>query len=254
MFSFFHRTSVINLDCFTSDNTVYTTTPIVRASKAFPDWWKKLSPYKLQFEHSQENPYHPKEEMTARDCYAIIELYKKGIIIENWCDISFRTEDGLYNYWYTHGEQPQDHPREQFNGAFPYHHHLKLLSPWGIRETTGIKFAWMGAEWSLDSLEIKVLPGIVSFDIMSQINVNIMFPIRNNVFTIPVGNPLVHIIPLSDKKLKVTNHLVTKQEYAKIVMNSRTISFYGWRKSLELIKRNRKRGTCPFHGDNNDKD
>lgn len=251
MFNFFHRTPEIHLDCFTTDGTVYLTTPIVRASKAIPDWWKSMKPYEPMFHHTEEKPFHIVENTTIRDCYAIIELYKKGAIIENWCDISFRVENGSYNYWYSQGECPQDHPREQFGSSFPNHHHIKLLSPWAFRETTGIQFAWLGAEWSLDKLEIKVLPGVINFDIVSQINVNFMFPVRNGMFNIPVGNPLVHLIPLSEKKLKVHNHLVTDQEFKKNILNSRSVSFYGWKRALQLRKRNRERGTCPFHGDNN---
>jgi hypothetical protein len=251
MFNFFHRTPEIFLDCFTADNTVYLTTPIVRASKALPEWWVKLKPGSPKFVHSEENPYHIKEDLTARNCYAIIELYKKGIIIENWADISFRMENNSYNYWYASGDPPQTHDKKQLGTSFPNYHHIKLSSPWMFRETKGVKFLWLGAEWSLDKLDIKILPGVINFDITSQVNVNMMFPVRDGTFTIPAGNPLVHLVPLSDHKLTVKNHLVTRQEFDKNVLNSRQITFYGWKKTLQLRKRNRERGTCPFHGDKN---
>lgn len=252
MFHFFHRTPEINLDCFTSNNCVYTHTPIVRASKAFPDWWKTLETYEPTFEHSPEKPYHlATETRTAKDCYAIIELYKRGVMIENWCDISFRNENGYFNYWYTDGEAPQTHDKRQVGYAFPNHYQIKLISPWVFRETTGVKFLWLGAEWSLDKLEIKVLPGVINFDIISDINVNIMIPSRDGIHTIPAGNPLVHLVPLSDKKLKVTNHIVTKPELDKIRIKSNSTSFFGWRRALQLRKRNKERGTCPFSGDKN---
>ena len=254
MFHFFHRTPEIQLDCFTASNETYMTTPIVRSSKAFPDWWQKLEPYTPTFYQTPENPYHLRkyEEMTARDCYAIVELYKKGIILENWCDISFKVQDGYYNYWCAgNTEKPEDHSKRQLGGAFPNHHHIKLISPWVFREKTGAKFLWLGAEWSLDELDIKVLPGLLNFDIISPVNVNLMFPIRNGTFTIPVGNPLVQLVPLSEKNLKVHNHLVTKPEFDKLVLTSDKPSFYGWKKVVQLRKRNRERGTCPFHGESN---
>ena len=251
MFHFFNRTPEIVLDCFTSDNTVYLTTPIIKAGKAIPDWWKKLDPYEPTFYHTPEKPYHLNQDMTVRDCYAFIELYKRGAIVENWCDISFRTENGLYNFWYADGHKPVEHPKKQLGSAFPFHHHIKLSSPWAIREKSGAKFMWIGTEWSLDRFEIKVLPGVINFDIVSQINVNLMFPMRDGTFTLPVGNPLVQIIPLSDNNLKIVNHVVTEQEFKKITLTSNTPSFYGWKKTLQLRKRNRERGTCPFHGDKN---
>ena len=230
------------------------TTPIVKAGKASPEWWQKLRPYTPKFYDTPEEPYHLKmnEEMTARDCYSIIELYKKGAILENWCDISFRMENGYYNYWHAaNTEQPQEHPRQQLGGSFPNHHHTKLISPWAFREKTGAKFLWIGAEWSLDTLEIKVLPGVINFDTISQVNVNMMFPMRDGTFMIPIGNPLVHLVPLSEKNLKVHNHLVTQQEFNKLTLSSTKPSFFGCRKTMALRKRNKERGTCPFHGDNN---
>lgn len=254
MFHFFHRTPDIDLDCFTYSNETYMTTPIVKAGKAIPDWWQKLKPYSPTFYSTPENGYHlrKQDDMTARDCYAIIELYKKGIIVENWCDISFKLENGVYHYWASDNTAPpHDHDRKQLGGSFPNHYHIKLISPWAFREKSGVKFLWLGAEWSLDKLEIKVLPGVINFDIISPVNVNFMFPIRDGTFTIPVGNPLVHLVPLSEKNLKVHNHLVSKPEFDKIVLTSDKPSFYGWRKVIQLRKRNKERGTCPFHGDNN---
>ena len=254
MFNFFHRTPEINLDCFTYSNETYLTTPIVRASKAFPDWWQKLDPYTPKFHSTTENGYHLRkhDEMTARDCYAIVELYKKGLIIENWSDISFKVENGVYHYWAADNtERPHDHDRRQLGESFPNHFHIKLISPWVFREKTGVKFLWLGAEWSLDNFEIKVLPGVINFDIISQVNVNMMFPMRNGSFTISIGNPLVHLVPLSEKKLKIHNHLVTKPEFDKLSLSANLPSFYGCRKTVQLRKRNKERGTCPFHGDNN---
>ena len=207
--------------------------------------------YQPQFRQSEEIPFYVEDNMTVRDCYAFIELYKKGVIVENWCDISIRTENGKFDYWYSGGNKPDLHSRYQLGESFPNHHHIKLVSPWTVRETSGVKFLWLGAEWSLDKHEIKVLPGVINFDIVSEINVNIMFPIRNGIFTLPVGNPLVHLVPLSEKKLKVTNHLVTQQEIDRIMLNSKSLSFYGWRKTIQIMKRNKGRGTCPFHGETN---
>lgn len=253
MFHFFHRTPEIHLDCYTYDQSVYSNTPVIKSAKAIPDWWKALDTYKAEFKQVGDNPYHlNSHELTAKDCYAIIELYKVGVIFENWCDISIKTQDNDYWYWYTSGDKPETHDRSQLGTSFPNHHHIKLINPWIVREKTGVKFLWVGAEWSLHNYEIKVLPGILSFDIVTAMNVNMMFPKRDGEFVLPVGLPLGQLIPLSDKKLKVTNHLVTQEEYRKYSMTSFGVSFYGWRKTLQLRKRNKERGTCPFHSGDSD--
>ena len=223
---------------------MYLNTPVVKSSKAIPDWWKEIEPYDV----NNRNP----ELMTVRECYGFIELYRHGVIVENWCDLTIKTFNDEYLYWYSGGNAPEFHERRQWGNAFPNHHHLKLNNPWVMREKTGINFMWVGAEWSLDKFEIKVLPGMVRFDIVTGMNVNMMFPKREGEFTIPVGTPLGQLIPLTDKKLRVENHLVTYEEYKQHLMTSMGVSFYGWRKALQLRKRNKERGTCPYHsGDNN---
>jgi hypothetical protein len=78
-------------------------------------------------------------------------------------------------------------------------------------------------------------------------NINIFLPKNNYEFEISIGQPLVHLIPLSDKNLKIKNHLVTQEEHIKMV-NVVGVSYYGWRKKMELIFRNEKRkeNKCPF--------
>ena len=248
MFSFFHRTPEIHLDCFTTDANVYHNTPIVHAIKTIPDWWKELPAYSPVFgKESEEHIWSNLSKRTAKDCYAIIELYKKGIVIESWTDFTIKStgKEGGYAYNIKHGPDPGFHS-DQIGNGFPDYNHIKLSSPWIFREKTGIKFLWMGAEWALDKYNIKVLPGVINFDIVSYTNVNIMFPKDDKDFFVSVGQPLVQLIPLSEKKLVLKNHLINRNEYDTMIINSASQSFYGWRKVLQLRKRNKKRGTCPF--------
>ena len=251
MFSFFHRTPEIHLDCFTCDPNVYLNTPIVHAGKTIPSWWKELPTYKPSFIKTENDNHVFKRGQNAKDCYAIIELYKKGIVIENWSDISIKSNNEYFNYYFSSGPKPELHNVKQIGSGFPNHHHLKLTSPWRFVEKTGVKFLWFGAEWALDKLNIKMLPGILNFDIIAATHINFMFPKVNTEFIIPIGQPLVHLVPLSEKKLVIKNHLVDQVYFNKVLINSDTGSFYGWRKILKLRERNKKRGTCPFaFGDN----
>lgn len=225
---------------------MYLNTPIVRANKSFPDWWKELPTFIPKFGSNETHDHTVINYATVKDCYAFSELYKKGIIIENWCDISIKSNPTNFLYYYSGNDAPDVHSKGQLGRGFNNYHHIKLTSPWHFNEKTGVKFLWMGAEWSLDNLNIKVLPGIVSYDIMSLTNVNIMFPCIDNEFIIPVGNPLVHLIPITEKKLVINNIVVSKEELEKRKLNAANASFFGWRKVLHLRERNRKRGTCPF--------
>jgi len=257
MFSFFHRTPEIHLDCFTCDNDVYMNTPIVKAGKTFPDWFKELpkAEHRFLIDEKTENHLH-KTNHNLKNCQGFLELYKKGIVLESWCDyhMEMNMENLTPHYWWSGlGGGIHFHAKSQIGNGFTNYHHMKLVSPWYIQEKTGVKFMWVGAEWALDKFNFKILPAVVSFDTQNFTNVNIMYPYETKEFTIPIGNPLVHVIPLSEKILKFKNHLVKSNELNKIVLKTSRVSFYGWKKVLELRNRNKKRGTCPFgFGDNNE--
>lgn len=256
MFSFFHRTPEIHVDCFTYSNDVYLNTPIVRASKTFPDWFKELPKNTFKYIVDKETNNHQIDRKgNLKDCRAFLDFYSKGIVIESWCDFKMimDMEKLTPHYWWSfHNKSITFHERHQIGNGFANQHHVKLVSPWYFLEKTGINFMWVGAEWALDKYNFKILPGIITFDTQLSTNINIMYPHETKEFFIPIGTPLVHVIPLSEKKIKFKNHLISIKDYEKMAFNP-TSSFYGWRQTIKLRERNKKRGTCPFgFGDNDE--
>lgn len=243
MFSFFKRTPKIFLDCFIIDSSIHEYTPIVRASQALPEWWKKLPRNKIEYNFATED--YPSSNITMKHCYGFLELYKRGVILESWCDVAVKTTDKNVEFFNSNGEKPISHLRHQWGESFKNYQHLKLISPWIFKEKTGEHFLFMGAEWSLEAYNFKVVPGVVNYDWNTGTNVNLMIP-NNTQFEIPMGQPLAHIIPLSNKELVVKNHLVDSFEYSKVTKISAR-SFYGWKTIKKLNDRNKER-KCPFHG------
>jgi len=251
MFSFFHRTPEIHVDCFTYSHSAYENTPVVYANRTTPEWWRKLSSCTNPVFESRGDlkhvPSESSETHTAKDCYAIIEFYKKGLVLESWCDYSVKVDNNEINYCWPSGPGAEQHPKSQLGRGFPNHHHLKLISPWKLREKKGTKFMWVGDEWNLHEHNFKILPGIISFDINVATNVNIMLPKIDSTVNIPIGIPLVHIVPLSENKLCFKNHLISENDYDNIDISGVIQSFYGWRKVLKLRDRNKEREKkCPF--------
>lgn len=254
MFTFFHRTSKIYLDCFTHKNHVLEMTPIISASKAVPDWWKKLDKGKLTY--NWEVAQSPRNTLTMKSCYGFLELYKRGVVIENWCDFRLRIMDHGFQYMYSDSPPPEEHSRHQIGEGFRNYHHLKLSSPWIFKEKTGVKFHFGPAQWSLEDYDFRVVPGVVDYRVNGYTNVNIMIPKveKDQIveYGIPVGQPLVHIIPLSDKKIVVKNHLISKTEYDNMFRHSASL-FDGWKSVKRMLDRNdNRKGKCPFgFGDSN---
>jgi hypothetical protein len=247
MFTFFHRRNKIVLDCFTSDAGAFNYTPIVKAIKTVPDWWKSL-PNPGSGTAFLEKDEKPGKHQNMKRCYGFIELYKRGFILEHWCDVNIGVEYDNVSFSYSTGSTPVSHHPSQYNNSFKDFQHLKLNSPWSIREKTGVKFMWIGASWSFEDLPITIMPGIFDFKYQSATNCNMFFPKSNErkEFMIKIGQPLMHGIPLSDDNIEIRNHLVTEEEYKRILIYP--VSFSGFYNGMNILKRNeeRNRGKCPF--------
>jgi hypothetical protein len=244
MFSFFKRSPEITIDCFTAFRMIYETTPIVHAYKATPEWWDNIKKPEGKLYRIHRNGAF--NNANVKTCAGFLELYKRGIILENWSDRIIKIENNKMNTWAGFDVGCDIHPRELYGEGFKNYFHLKMISPWFFKEKTGVKFVWLGAEWSLEDFYFRVLPGVVDFKLNASTHVNMMIPNYDTEFVIPLGLPLAQIIPLTDKKIKLKQHLVSEIEYKKMSFHSQN-SFYGWRKFVQIDKRNQKRESkCPF--------
>lgn len=247
MFTFFNRTPKIYVDNFTYLQHVYEYVPIIKASKAIPEWWKSLD-RGGKTTYSGAPNYERNRNQTMKTCYGALELFKRGMILEYWADIEVHSEEDFFLYYYSCGKKPDSHPDFQRGQGFEKYHHLKLVSPWCTKEKTGVHFLYMGAEYSLDNIDIKVPPGILNFSWNNSSNFNFFFPKKQYKFDIRMGQPLAHIIPLSDGELVIKNHLISSAEYDSIKLHS-TSSHYGWRGMSKMLERSKSRQAdkkCPF--------
>lgn len=255
MFSFFHRRSVINVDCFTSNNDAYKFTPVVTAIESRPEWFDSIvKPQQTNTKFQQyilNNrgmiDYNTSfDTRTLRTCHGFTELYRKGFIIENWCDLAINVDSRGISYHYSNGLEPILHKEIQTAPGFTNHHICKLKSPWVIQTKEDVQFLELGTEWSFDNYIFQILPGVLNFHY--QTSSNIFLVVRKDIpqqFQIPMGHPLAHFVPLTDKKIKIHNHIVTEQEFYTKIYNV-TGTANGWRRTVGLIRRNDKRKQCPF--------
>lgn len=256
MFSFFHRTPVIHVDCFTCNNDAYKLTPVIPAIQAKPEWFKKVAKpaktdTKFQNYVLDKNGFisfnNDFSNRTIRSCYGFLEYYKKGFVIENWCDLVIDIRlDGM-SYHFSNGKELIIHKEIQTAPGYDNHYILKLCSPWIVQTKEDVQFLELGTEWSFQNFNFRILPGIVNFHY--QTSTNIFLAVRKNIpdqFQIPMGHPLGHFVPLTDKKIKIHNHIVTDEEIKTKTYNE-TGTSAGWRRSMALIRRNDERKSkCPF--------
>lgn len=185
---------------------------------------------------------------TLKACPGFHELYRRGFILENWCDLVVNvTDNNTLSYNYSNGKAPILHNNNQVEPGYQDHYILKLNSPWVIQTKEDIPFVSVPAQWSLEEYDFHILPGMVNFHYQTGSNVFLLM--RKNVpdqFLVPMGKPLVQFIPLSDKKIKIHNHCVTEEELKTKTYNVTGTSM-GWRRTISLVRRNDKREKkCPF--------
>lgn len=248
---FFLRKSKIVVDCFTPYRSVYEAYSIQPSIKFFPENIKNINSYKIQ---KEPNTNIDIKISTIKRCVGLIEYYKHGFIIPMWSDFICQPKTFLnkesalgaiaspFNY--------VKHSTLQYEetGMFDNYIHAKFGSPWKIREKTGIKFTWNSCNWNLYQYytNFSIPPAILSFDIPIETNVNIFIFKESENFTLHAGTPLVHLVPMSDKDVKISTHLVSDEEYNKIGIPTDfcPLSTNRYMRYKKVIEKQTKK--CPF--------
>ena len=142
------RLKKIKLECFTADAAIHKFFPISLAKKFIPEWFKSIPPMGEQ-------------TATIKHCDGFHNLYSRGWVMPMWSDLLLETDkEGGYKYQYSgsfesypggnRGYQPIDqHSSEQLGNKFLDHIHLKLLSPWIIKEKSGVDFYYSENTWGI---------------------------------------------------------------------------------------------------------
>jgi hypothetical protein len=214
---FFLRTSTIHVDCFTHHHVVYDNFKIDKAIKFYPEEVKHI-PNKVQVKVSD----HPNSKLidefrTIKQCDGLRDLYKHGFMLPAWCDMTFEMfDENKYNVAnYNPDFKFGFHPRELYGTElFKGYSHIKLLSPWLASEKTGVDFSWNPITWggTHNLTNATILSGVINYRDTRGTDINVFIK-NGSIVKYVAGEPLVHIIPISDKKVKLHHHLISKDEY-----------------------------------------
>ena len=211
---FFFKKKEIVLDCFTTIPYIYDNARINYGIKYMPEWWVNT-------------PRVDGDVPTIKNCIALTEFYKRGIVIPSWFEMEMTINQMGQELGYKWESSNQDvrtddsHNTAQFskfaeeNGA-----NIKLSSPWAFRTDDEVYFSWTQPTWHFRSLlsKMTILPGVINFKYQHHTNIN-FFAQNKDVAeqcTIPPLTPLVIMHPLTDKKVIIKNHLVSESEYDRM--------------------------------------
>jgi hypothetical protein len=235
----FIKNKKIILDCFTSDKIAHEKYPINYTKYFYPDWLKNTSSSFVKKLNTNI------EVSTIKRCQGLIDYYKNGIIIPMWSDLNFESNQNGYNYNFADKKSIiETHSKQQWeNFANPSQfNHIKIINHWHIKTKKNIKFYFNYPFWNhLLHINYFYPPAIVDYKYQHETHIN-MFIHSNSNFKLYAGDPIVHLIPLSEKNIEIKNHLISENEIIKLKNNNVTNTF-----SFRYLKNKQfKDKKCPF--------
>lgn len=239
----------IELHLYTFRSDVFHNCPIKPAKSFMPDWWKKL-PTKTEFCPDGLRPM-----LNMRFCTGMTDLFTKGFMIPLWSDIRVKidgkNDDNPQHSWQYADLESEGvvHDQSQRGEYMPDsdYCHIKLESPWLAECSEDIDFLLLQNTWCMDQPEKYFSPaGVLNFKHQSATNINLLFAREDEgrVIQLNCNDPLVQLIPLSDRPVKIKMHFITKDEAEarkKAMTHKRSFT-------ASYLKHKKNKNKCPFSG------
>jgi len=240
---FFFKKPKLHVDGFIHErySAAYDTVPLDYSKKYYPQWWKNL-------ERKEFNSNTFSLDTNAKSCTAIIDFHKNGITLPMWSDFVFKQEtDGSYRWIYSDGfSSATEHPVNQRAGFKDNYMHLKFISPWRIRSEKNVYFMFVPHYYNLNDVNYDIVPGTVEYFYQNSTNVNMLIERCSNEIFIPVGQPMVNLVPLSEREVVLKNHLLTDSEWTRFDKKSASISFCRKYYTYKTLYKEKEKKKCPF--------
>jgi hypothetical protein len=167
-----------------------------------------------------------------------------------WCDLFIEAmQDGGYRWQFSAEEQAcAVHPKYQYGDLIDESKagHMKLKSPWLLKCKEDINWVWTEPTYNFPQrTDLTVLPGIVEYKDNVTTNVNLIVNTTNkNRIFIPVGQPIVSLTPMSDRKVELRRHVISKEEEKRMFSMFESASFYNIARKVKRMKEANK--GCPY--------
>ena len=229
----------------TSDLMVFELQKPDHAIKFIPQEWKDLPATTQQKVYKIPQSTMTIEESTLKGCVGFINLFKNGFIIPMWADTkleTLKTGEQLIFSPNQISKGSQHDSKLMWKGLYDGWSHYKLNSPWYIKCSEDVKFIQTECSWN-DTAQKKnyhIVNGVVDFKYQTGTHIN-MWTKPENVLEFSMGTPMVHLIPLTDRKIKLNYHLVEGKDLMRHQLTFRNI--YKQNKQINDEQQKRK---CPF--------
>lgn len=242
MFLFKKKPLVVDAFITEQYSHAYDYAPIDYANKFYPDWWRALP--KTEFDWDIMG----RANQSMRACPGFTEHLNHGLIIPMWSELALKTI-GPEEWRYQFSDLVsvcETHDASQRAGFYTDYTNIKIMSPWFLRSEQSVYWNYQPAFWnSAEPPGYQVAPGTVDYYYQNSTHINLLVPPEQRIL-IPVGQPMAHIVPLTERPVELRRHLVTESEFKRIFIKktSFTNHYYKFKKILD--KREAGKSKCPF--------
>lgn len=222
MFSFC-RPKPINLYFYTTREDVFNHARPKKAIDFFPGWVKKLPRPEIDVDPGHRLLH----KVNMKTCSGLTNLYSSGFMVPMWSDLNVELGREKYRYQFADAISEigrHDNSQMAGSGFNNTHFHLKLINPWFIYADQNVNILLTAPVWNdFGTGDIVVAPGILEPHVCPMdLNVNLFFKFKEQteLYSLLLGQPLLHAIPLTERKIKLNYELVTEKELKSIMARS----------------------------------
>ena len=218
----FTRTTPITLYAFTSVPTLAEVFPPVELTKCFPDWWRTM-PSRASLPHP--NGQAVSRPPTIKHCYALQELFKRGIGLRLWRDVFITIEaDGTVVSDGPKGTTARigtSHPSLQFPNAFNgTTQHYKFFSPWSFVCEQPVHFTMTHPIYhQRDPFRFHTMSGLVEYRHQHATEINVLLPRvpdQRVELSFSAGEMMAYLLPMSTSPIKIVAEEISPAEMDRV--------------------------------------
>jgi len=245
---FFFKRKKVTVDCFISNPTTHSLFRPDYANKFFPKGFKQLPAFVDVKANDDPKSRLTTSVPTLKRCVGITNLFNEGFILPAWTDFDIEMlRDGRF-YKQDPMMMLDANPHPPFmmwEDLYKGYQHVKISSPWLIVENKGIRFTWNQCDWhNTDRIEnFHLLSAVIDFKAQHNSHVN-AFIKKGTITHVKAGDPLVHIVPITDKELDLQCHLIDDAEYNKLA-NAFSVKSM-WAGQHRALLNQESKSKCPF--------
>ena len=211
---FFFKEKPIEIISFVAPNYAFVNefSPILPAKDVYPEWLKKVPRSAFDW-----NIFESRN--TVKSCPGIIKSITNGFIVPMWTDLALEYNLAGFKFAFADRRSSLDHhSNEAIPGYYTDHFILKLVSPWILKSPVQLQLTFPFYHHP-KPFPIHVAPGTLPFDgtDIEQLNIFLLAEKKEEGARILIkqGTPLLHILPVTERKVTIRHEIISTEEMLK---------------------------------------